>query len=329
MPLIIPERPVLEDLPFRDIYLSGDGNVEARFNPLRRPQYNDLPKNAAVPEEFRRCINDLINQAEEYEPGRRDFALQLDTMRVRVIRTVSYDGYREYCFRKLPNDIPAFDQLNYDAEFTEESMSWCDRDGLILVMGKTGSGKTTMIMSLLDLWCDEPGGVTLTIEDPVEFKLRKTGHGFKTIQWEAKSPDEWPAMVNDCLRYAPDTVLCGEVRTPATAAAVINLAGSGHRVIASVHGSSIAAGIQRFLGLAQGSEMGLAANDAFAEAFIGAAWQKIENGKPVVDFLPTVRDGTTDPCRQYIRNGDLKMIPGIITRLKNARQNDKLRGVRR
>jgi Tfp pilus assembly pilus retraction ATPase PilT len=275
--------------------------------------------NDVVPEEYASAAMDLYKMAEEVQ-GRRDFALQLDGIRVRVVKTKSSDGSAEYCFRRLPMKIPELEDLNYEMDFLEEAIHWGQRKGLVLTIGETGSGKTTLIMSLLQHWTDTIGGVFLTIEDPVEFRLPKHGHGFRTIQWEVTTKEEWPVYVNNCLRYAPNIILCGEIRTPETAEAVLNLANSGHMVIASVHGSSNVAGLQRLIQTAQASDLGESASAVLAEAFTGSVHQQIVQGRPIVEFLATTRNPKeTDPLREYIRKGEMKMIPGIIERQRNLR----------
>jgi twitching motility protein PilT len=314
---------LLDELPFRDIYLSTDTSVGPRFNPIRGPSTAHFKKNAAVPEQFHGTMAKLLELGQSSEIGRVDFALQLTTMRVRVVRTNSFDGFQEYCFRKNPSIIPTFLELRHSEQFVEEAWSWANRTGLVLLAGPTGSGKTTTIMSILNEWCDDPGMVILTIEDPVEFRLRKAGLNFKTIQWEVKSDDEWPKYVRNCLRYAPTAILCGEIRTPETAEAVLNLANSGHLVLASVHGGTVMSAIGRLLSLASNSGLGGAAGESLADCFVSAACQKIVNGRPAVDFLPTLRTPGVDPCREFIRKGDLKMLDGIMSRLKAQRDNEE------
>ena len=311
--------PDIAELPFRDLYLTNDPDRLPRFNPTRSLALRHLPRNCAVPKQMMPAMRTLYEQVHSAEPTQRNFAIQLPTMRVRVVRTTDASGFHQYCLRKLPNDIPAFETLNYQPDFIEETLSWTEREGLILIMGPTGSGKTTLIMSLLELWCDDPGGVTVTIEDPVEFRLPKEGHNFTCIQWEAKTNEDWPMFVADSLRFAPSTILCGEIRTPETAAAVLSAAASGHKVLASVHGGTVQAGLQRLLSYASDSAMGASAADVLAEVLVAAAWQQIREGKPHVEFLPTARDGTTDPVRQYIRTNNLKMIPNQMEMLKAKR----------
>lgn len=309
----------IEALEFRDIYLSTDPEVGFSYNPVRKA--NLALRHDEIPERFLPAAARLLARARAVE-GRKNYALGLKGgMRVRVIRTTTDDGYEELCFRRLPAKIPALLSLNYEAEVLEEIMTWPDRKGLVLTVGETGSGKTTLIMSLLDWACDNRSIVILTIEDPVEFRLRKRGPGFKCIQWEVTKNSEWPEKVDDCLRFAPDIVVCGEIRTPETAAAVINLANSGHMVIGSVHGGSPTAGLERLLMQAMASDLGDSAPGVLASAITGVAFQQIIEGKPKVRFLATERDRSKpEPIREYIRSNNMKMLDGIIERQANIRK---------
>ena len=318
----------IEDLPFRDIYLSGDPSVPPMYNPkriadLKRP--TDI-----IPEAYLQAAKDLYDRALAVE-NRIDFALQLSGMRVRVIRTRNHLGFTELCFRALPTKIPNLKDLNYTPDFLEEATSWLTRKGIVLTVGETGSGKTTLIMALLDYALDNVGGVILTLEDPVEFVLRTAGigdcgQGFKTIQWEILSDEDLPAKIKDCLRYAPNIILCGEIRSPETTAAALNLANSGHLVIASIHGSTCTAGLQRLSSFAAASALGESSGDVLAEAFTGVAHQRISNGMPVVNYLSMERNpDILDPTRNYLRKGDLKMLSGIIERQANSRASKPIR----
>ena len=302
----------LDDLPFRDIYLSSDPRRMPRYNPIRTAGLTR--RSDQVPAEFLPACKRLFEQAEAVR-DRRDFALQLKTIRTRVIRSFDHTGATVYCFRRLPLRIPDIKDGNYQPDFLEEAVHWSKRKGLALTIGETGSGKTTLIMSLLQKWAEEESQVILTIEDPVEFVLPESTEGSTIFQFEVTNKDEWPQHVNNCLRFAPDIILCGEIRTPATAEAVLNLANSGHMVIASLHGSNIITGMQRLMQTAQASDLGDSAPGVFAEAFVGAAHQRIVDGKPVIEFLPTEREakGPTDPVREYIRKSDFKMIPNLIS----------------
>jgi type II secretory ATPase GspE/PulE/Tfp pilus assembly ATPase PilB-like protein len=114
--------------------------------------------------------------------------------------------------------------------------------GLLLVTGPTGTGKTTTLYSCLQFLNDGTRKIN-TLEDPIEFAV----DGVRQSQINPKIGLDFAELLRNVLRQAPDVIMIGEVRDPATATTVVRAANSGHLVLATLHAPVAASAIQSLL----------------------------------------------------------------------------------
>ena len=137
-------------------------------------------------------------------------------------------------FRFVPSNIPAMETLNLPPILSNLIM---EKRGLILVVGATGSGKSTTIASMLDYRNELKTGHILTIEDPIEYLFRSKKSIINQREIGTDSVDLQTALRNS-LRQAPDCILIGEIRDLATMQAAVAYAQSGHLVLATLHANN-------------------------------------------------------------------------------------------
>jgi twitching motility protein PilU len=136
--------------------------------------------------------------------------------------------------RYIPSDIPTFDSLGLPETLTEVIM---DKRGLVLVVGATGSGKSTTLAAMLDYRNERRSGHILTLEDPIEFIYKNK----KSIvnQREIGTDTESLAIgLKNAMRQAPDCLLIGEIRDAETMSAALQYAQSGHLVVSTLHANN-------------------------------------------------------------------------------------------
>ncbi|MEX0322166.1 MAG: GspE/PulE family protein [Puniceicoccaceae bacterium] len=122
-------------------------------------------------------------------------------------------------------------------------------EGLWLVVGPTGSGKSTTLHALLS-WCVRDNEKVLTIEDPVEQIVK----GVQQVQVDRERGLDFARAVRAFLRQSPDTILIGEIRDVETASIALQSARTGHRVLSTLHAGNTAGIIRRFKDLEQDKE---------------------------------------------------------------------------
>jgi len=146
-------------------------------------------------------------------------------------------------FRLIPFKVPDFDELSLPPVLKKIVKA---PNGLILVTGPTGSGKSTTLASLLDLINREEYGHIVTIEDPIEFV-----HGHKNCivnQREVGSDTRsFTEALKRLLRQDPDYVLIGELRDVETIETALNIAETGHLVFGTLHTNSAVQSINRLI----------------------------------------------------------------------------------
>jgi twitching motility protein PilU len=136
--------------------------------------------------------------------------------------------------RFIQNEIPSLDSLNLPNVLVDIIM---EKRGLVLLVGATGSGKSTTIASMLDLRNIQRTGHILTLEDPIEyvFKNKKSIVNQREIGTDA---DNLHIALKNALRQAPDCILIGEIRDKDTMSAAVAYAQSGHLCLATLHANN-------------------------------------------------------------------------------------------
>jgi twitching motility protein PilU len=137
-------------------------------------------------------------------------------------------------FRFVPGIIPPLAELGLPPVLAELIM---EKRGLLLIVGATGSGKSTTIASMLDHRNEQKSGHILTLEDPIEylFKNKKSIVNQREIGADATS---FYTALRNSMRQAPDCILIGEIRDKETMAAALAYAQSGHLVLATLHANN-------------------------------------------------------------------------------------------
>jgi twitching motility protein PilU len=139
------------------------------------------------------------------------------------------------CVIRLINaKIPTFEELDLPPILKEVVLS---KRGLVIVVGGTGSGKSTTLASMLGYRNDKTRGHIVTIEDPVEYVHQHKGC-VVTHREVGVDTDSWEAALKNTLRQAPDVILIGEIRARETMEYCIQFAETGHLVLATLHANS-------------------------------------------------------------------------------------------
>jgi twitching motility protein PilT len=153
-------------------------------------------------------------------------------------------------FRRIPYEIPPFKSLGIPSIVGELTTR---KNGLVLVTGPTGSGKSTTIASLIDKINTDEFGHIVTIEDPIEYLH---AHKNCVVNQREVGPDTWSFThaLKYMLRQDPDYVLVGELRDLETIEAVLKIAETGHLVFASLHTNSAISTISRMVSVFNGDQ---------------------------------------------------------------------------
>lgn len=153
-------------------------------------------------------------------------------------------------FRRIPFKIMSFEELNLPPISQELS----DKpNGLVLVTGPTGSGKSTTLAAMLDRINEKRKSHIITIEDPIEYlhKHRNCTVEQREIGSDSKS---FASALRSILRQDPDVVLLGEMRDPESIQAALTIAETGHLCFATLHTNSCAQTLSRIVDVFPGDK---------------------------------------------------------------------------
>lgn len=136
--------------------------------------------------------------------------------------------------RYIPADIPRLESLNVPDVLSEVIM---EKRGLILLVGATGSGKSTTLTAMLDYRNERKSGHILTLEDPVEF-IFKNKKSIVNQREVGSDTRDFKIALKNALRQAPDCIFIGEIRDKDTMSQAIAYAQSGHLCLATLHANN-------------------------------------------------------------------------------------------
>jgi len=168
-------------------------------------------------------------------PGRGRFRVNIFSQR----------GSLALVLRRLPSRIPTMEELGLPPAFAEMAL---EQNGLVLVTGGTGSGKSNSLAALINSINESRAGHIVTLEDPVEFihphKLGTVNQRELGIDF-----DTFASGLRATFRQGPKVILVGEIRDPETMEIALQAAGTGHLVLSTLHTTDAGATINRILGL--------------------------------------------------------------------------------
>ena len=194
-------------------------------------------------------------QREQFiEQGTLDFSYEYSEDQRFRVNVFMQKGHVSLVARRVSATVPSFESLHLPSVVSKVAEA---KEGLILVVGPTGSGKTTTIAAMLDHIARTRACHIVTIEDPIEYiyKDSKAIVSQREIGLDVASFDD---ALTYLMRQDPDVVLVGEMRDAKTVTAGLRAAETGHMVFGTLHSSSAAQAIHRILDLFPQEERELA-----------------------------------------------------------------------
>jgi twitching motility protein PilU len=145
--------------------------------------------------------------------------------------------------RTIPATLPTIDSLGLPPVLKDVTMT---KRGLVILVGATGSGKSTSLAAMVDHRNDNSFGHIITIEDPVEF-VHPHKNCVVTQREVGLDTDSWEAALKNALRQAPDVILMGEVRDRETMEHAVAFAETGHLCMCTLHANSANQALDRII----------------------------------------------------------------------------------
>jgi twitching motility protein PilU len=145
--------------------------------------------------------------------------------------------------RMIPTTVPTIDGLGVPQVLKEVVTA---KRGLCILVGATGSGKSTTLAAMVDWRNEQTYGHIITIEDPIEF-VHPHKNCMVTQREVGLDTDNWDAALKNTLRQAPDVILMGEIRDHETMEHAVAFAETGHLCLATLHANSANQALDRII----------------------------------------------------------------------------------
>jgi twitching motility protein PilU len=198
---------------------------------------------AAHTQTFARALMNDKRMAEFEATKECNFAIApVDIGRFRVNAFVDQNG-AGLVMRTITTKIPTFEELGLPPVLRDVAMT---ARGLVMVVGGTGSGKSTTLAAMIGYRNEHSYGHIITIEDPVEF-VHEHRNCIVNQREVGVTTDSWQAALKNTLRQAPDVILIGEIRDRETMEHAVAFAETGHLCFATLHANSANQALDRII----------------------------------------------------------------------------------
>ena len=225
-----------------DVYLSANMPILIKIH----GQVLQLSDQVLTPQQPRQLLAELLTsqQMEELDDtGELNLAVGVDKIGSFRLSAFKQRGTIAGVFRHIPHTIPALDSLNVPDLLGQLVL---EKRGLILMVGATGTGKSTTLASMLDLRNRTTAGHILTIEEPIEY-LFTSKRSVVNQREVGRDTSSLQIALKNALRQAPDCIMIGEIRDRETMTSALSYALSGHLVLATLHANNSAHALGRIL----------------------------------------------------------------------------------
>jgi twitching motility protein PilT len=211
-------------------------------------------------------------------------------------------------FRLIPSTIPSLDDLSLPAVVREFALA---TQGLVLVTGPTGHGKSTTQAAMIDLINRSRKAHIVTIEDPIEF-LHTNNLSVIEQREVGEDTHSFAQALKHVLREAPDVILVGEMRDPESIACALSAAETGHLVIATVHTNDAVQAVDRLLDSFPADQQGQVRSQ-MSLSLLGVLAQRLLPRKGGTGRIPAVEALRNTPAVAHlIREGKTHQMYAIL-----------------
>ncbi len=300
----------------QDLHLSAHAVPAIRVdNEMRRL---NLP--IASGEDVRRMVNELLTEEQRQvltEKRQVDFAHTAEG--VGRFRCNAYHQKESVSLtaRHVSSRIPSMRELHLPDFMRDIALK---KQGLVLVVGPNGHGKTTTLASLIDVINHERNANVITIEDPIEYlhQHHRSNVNQREVGTDTRSFAEGLRAV---FRQNPDVIVIGEMRDPESISIALSAAETGHLVLASMHALNSTAAVDRILDVFPGDQQ-QQIRTQLAESLLAIfsqrllrrksghgramAWEKVENS---IRVSRAIREGRGHSLRQLMQSNLPELVP--------------------
>ena len=225
-----------------DLFITGDFPPAIKVDG-KLTKVSSQPLNANHTLTLARAImND--KQAAEFERTKEcNFAISPPGIGRFRVNAFMQQGKVGMVIRVIPAVLPTLDGLGMPPVLKDVVLS---KRGLVILVGSTGSGKSTTMAAMLDWRNEQSFGHIITVEDPIEF-VHPHKNCVVTQREVGLDTDSWEAALKNSLRQAPDVILMGEIRDRETMEHAMAFAETGHLCLATLHASSANQAMDRII----------------------------------------------------------------------------------
>lgn len=225
-----------------DLFISNDFppsvKIDGKMTPITQQRLGPVHTKALA----HAAMND--RQRAEFETEKEcNFAISPQGIGRFRVNIFVQQGHVGMVLRTITTEIPKFESLQLPPVLKDVAMT---KRGLVILVGGTGSGKSTSLAAMIDYRNENSHGHIITIEDPVEY-VHKNKNCLVTHREVGADTNNWFAALKNTLRQAPDVILIGEIRDRDTMEYAIAFAETGHLCMATLHANSANQALDRII----------------------------------------------------------------------------------
>lgn len=225
-----------------DLFITGDFPPAIKVDG-RVTKVSSQPLNAGHTLALTRALMNDKQSAEFERTKECNFAISPPGIGRFRVNAFLQQGKVGMVMRVIPTTLPTLDGLVMPPVLKDIAMT---KRGLTILVGATGSGKSTTVAAMIDWRNEQSFGHIITIEDPVEF-VHPHKNCVVTQREVGLDTDSWSAALKNTLRQAPDVILMGEIRDRETMEHALTFAETGHLCIATLHANSANQAMDRII----------------------------------------------------------------------------------
>ena len=292
-----------------DLFIAHDFPPSMKANGTMTP----LTEQKLTGEVTAQLAQSLMNDKQRAEFAQEmecNFAIHIPGVSRFRVNVFVQQGHAGMVLRTIAAEIPNFEKLRLPEVLKEVVMQ---KRGLVLVVGGTGSGKSTSLAAMIDHRNRTSAGHIITVEDPVEY-AHVSQKSLITHREVGVDTHSWHHALKNTLRQAPDVILVGEIRDAETMEHAISFAETGHLCLSTLHANSASQTMERIINFFPEERrtqllMDLSAN---LRAIISQRLVRTEDGKGRVAAIEILIN--TPTISEKILKGEFNELKGVMNK---------------